>query len=86
MPLIVRADGRGFKKVLENCKKPYDPAVASSFAEASACFFKSSGLSPDLAFTFSDEISILFTEAPFSGRVEKIDSTIAGFLSAALSM
>ncbi|NMB86622.1 MAG: tRNAHis guanylyltransferase [Methanosaeta sp. PtaB.Bin018] len=86
VPLIVRADGRGFKKILENCKKPHDPAVASSFAEAAACFFKSSGLSPALAFTFSDEISLLFTVAPFSGRVEKIDSTIAGFLSAALSL
>ncbi|NMC10952.1 MAG: tRNA 5'-guanylyltransferase [Methanothrix sp.] len=86
VPLIVRADGRGFKKILENCKKPYDPSFASSLAEASACFIRDSGLSPALAFTFSDEISLLFTEAPFSGRVEKIDSTIAGFLSAALSL
>ncbi len=29
-PLVVRADGRGFKKILENCKKPYDLEFARS--------------------------------------------------------
>jgi tRNA(His) guanylyltransferase len=85
-PLVVRADGRGFRKLLEGCKKPYDIDFARSMAVAAVGFFIDSGLSPALAFTFSDEISILFLEAPFSGRVEKIDSVIAGFLSAALSL
>jgi tRNA(His) guanylyltransferase len=85
-PLMVRADGRGFKKLLESCEKPYDLGFARSMAHAAASFFVESGFSPVLAFTFSDEISLLFLDAPFAGRVEKIDSAIAGFLSAALSL
>jgi len=85
-PLVVRADGRGFKKILESCKKPYDLDFARSITSAAARLFRDSGLSPALAFTFSDEISLIFLEAPFAGRVEKIDSAVAGFLSAALSL
>lgn len=85
-PLMVRADGRGFKKILEGCKKPYDIDFARSMVAATVGHFWDSGLSPALAFTFSDEISMLFLEAPFSGRVEKIDSVVAGFLSGALSL
>jgi tRNA(His) 5'-end guanylyltransferase len=83
---VVRADGRGFKKILENCKKPYDPEFARSMARVAARLFLDSGLMPALAFTFSDEINLIFLDAPFAGRVEKIDSVIAGFLSAALSL
>ena len=85
-PLVVRADGRGFRKLLESCKKPYDIDFARSMAGSAARLFQESGLSPALAFTFSDEISLVFLEAPFAGRVEKIDSAVAGFLSAALSL
>lgn len=85
-PMVARADGRGFKKVLEASKKPYDIDFAKVMAEASACFFRESGLMPSLAFTFSDEISLVFLEAPFAGRVEKIDSLIAGFLSSVISL
>jgi tRNA(His) 5'-end guanylyltransferase len=83
---VVRADGRGFKKILENCKKPYDPEFARSMARVAARLFLDSGLMPALAFTFSDEINLIFLDAPFAGRVEKIDSVMAGFLSAALSL
>ncbi|MCX6677684.1 MAG: tRNA 5'-guanylyltransferase [Methanothrix sp.] len=85
-PLVARADGRGFKKVLEGCKKPYDIDFARSMAGAVESFFLDFGPTPVLAFAFSDEISLVFLEAPFAGRVEKIDSLIAGFLSAALSL
>lgn len=85
-PLVARADGRSFKKVLEECKKPYDMDFAKSMASAAGSFFVLSGLKPALAFTFSDEISLVFLEAPFGGRVEKIDSLVAGLLSAALSL
>jgi tRNA(His) guanylyltransferase len=85
-PLVARADGRGFKKVLETSKKPYDIDFARVMAEASSCFFRESGLMPALAFTFSDEVSLVFLEAPFVGRVEKIDSLIAGFLSSVISL
>lgn len=85
-PIVVRADGRGFRKILEGFKKPYDVDFARSIVAAAFGLFRDSGLSPVLAFTFSDEISMLFIEAPFSGRVEKIDSVIAGFLSSSLSL
>lgn len=85
-PLIARADGRGFKKILESRKKPYDLDFARSIVEATARLFEDSGLTPSLGFTFSDEISLIFLDAPFAGRVEKIDSVIAGLLSGALSM
>jgi tRNA(His) guanylyltransferase len=85
-PLIARADGRGFKKILESCKKPYDMDFARSMVEATVRLFEDSGLTPSLAFTFSDEISLIFLDAPFAGRIEKIDSVIAGLLSGALSI
>lgn len=85
-PLMVRADGRGFRKILEDCEKPYDLNFARLMAGSVARFFTESGLDPVLGFTFSDEISLLFLEAPFLGRIEKIDSLIAGFFSGALSL
>ncbi len=85
-PLIVRADGRGFSKLLYDAEKPYDLGFASSMAKATRAFFEESGLRLDLAFTFSDEINLLFMKAPFNGRIEKLDSVIAGFLSGALSL
>jgi tRNA(His) 5'-end guanylyltransferase len=85
-PLVVRADGRGFKKVLEESSKPYDLDFARSMVSAAKRIFLDFGPTPALAFTFSDEISLVFLDAPFAGRVEKIDSLVAGFLSAALSL
>ena len=85
-PLVARADGRGFKKVLEDSKKPYDIDFARSMVDAVESIFLDFGPAPALAFTFSDEISFVFLDAPFAGRVEKIDSLVAGFLSAALSL
>jgi len=85
-PAIVRADGRGFHKILEGRKKPYDLDFARSMAGAASRLFEESGLIPVMAFTFSDEISLLFSEMPFSGRVEKLDSVIPSFLSGSLSL
>jgi tRNA(His) guanylyltransferase len=85
-PAVVRADGRGFHKILESRTKPYDLNFARSMAGAAARLFGESGLTPVMAFTFSDEISILLSETPFSGRVEKLDSVIPSFLSGALSL
>ena len=85
-PVIIRADGRGFRKILENFEKPYDEGFARSMASGTARLFEESGLTPDLAFLFSDEISLLFTDLPFGGRIEKLDSVIPSFLSGALSL
>lgn len=85
-PLVVRADGRGFKKVLEESTKPYDIDFARSMVSVAVRFLLDFGPSAALAFTFSDEISLVFLDVPFAGRVEKIDSLVAGFLSGALSL
>jgi tRNA(His) 5'-end guanylyltransferase len=85
-PLAARADGRGFKKLLEGRKKPYDIDFARSMVRAAEGIFSDSGLAPAMAFTFSDEISLIYLKAPLGGRVEKIDSLVAGYLSAALSL
>ena len=37
--------------------------------------------SPQFIFTFSDEINILLSDVPFKGRVEKLDSVFASFIS-----
>jgi tRNA(His) guanylyltransferase len=85
-PLIVRADGRGFKKILEDFKKPYDLNFAQTIADATAKIFEDSGLAPAFAYTFSDEISLVFINLPFSGRVEKMDSLVAGSISGIMSL
>jgi len=85
-PLVVRADGRGFGTLLREAKKPYDLDFARAMAGAARKFVEESGLAPALAFTFSDEINLLFPEAPFNGRLEKIDSVVAASLSGHLSL
>ncbi len=86
-PLIVRADGRGFRRVLSGkFEKPYDKRFARGMAEAVKIFFENSGFDPKIAYIFSDEISFFFEHVPFEGRIEKLDSVIAGFLASALSI
>ncbi|MDR7666469.1 tRNA(His) guanylyltransferase Thg1 family protein [Methanosarcina sp. Z-7115] len=87
-PVVVRADGRNFKNALSGLgvKKPYDKAFARAIADTTELFIKKSGLSPLYAYTFSDEISFLFMELSFKGRLEKIDSIVASFLGSALTI
>lgn len=87
-PIVVRADGRNFKNTLLGLrlKKPYDQTFARVMADAAELLIKKSGLSPLFAYTFSDEVSFLFMELPFEGRVEKIDSVIASFLGSAFTI
>jgi len=60
-PLIVRADGKNFKRVLsDKFEKPYDERFAKGMAKAVEIFFLSSGFDPKLAYIFSDEISFFF--------------------------
>ncbi|WP_292487598.1 tRNA(His) guanylyltransferase Thg1 family protein [Methanohalobium sp.] len=87
-PLIIRVDGRNFKKTLsrQNLEKPYDNKFASAMTDAIELFFKKSGISPVFAYSFSDEINLFFNDITFDGRVEKLDSVIPSFLSSALTM
>ena len=87
-PFVVRIDGRGFRRALTSpgFEKPYDERFARAMADSTESFFNESGLNPQFAFLFSDEINLFFNEIPFNGRIEKINSIIPGFISSALTI
>ena len=81
MPLILRIDGRSFsnytKKLL--LEKPFDERLRNIFIEVSKDLMNE--FNPKYIYSFSDEINILFNNIPFEGRIEKIDSVLASFVS-----
>jgi tRNA(His) 5'-end guanylyltransferase len=87
-PVFVRLDGRTFHRLTDclGLEKPFDEFFHKGMVTTCTSLLAESGLNPDLAFTFSDEISLYFTKLPFSGRVEKIDSVAASFASSALTL
>jgi tRNA(His) 5'-end guanylyltransferase len=87
-PVIVRVDGRNFKESLARLrfKKPYDLKFEKAMVSAGRALMEASGLGPLWVYTFSDELNVFFTELPFDGRVEKLDSVVPSFLSSALTL
>lgn len=87
-PVFVRLDGRAFHRLTEclGLEKPFDEFFHKGMVTACTSLLADSGLNPDLAFTFSDEISLYFSKLPFSGRVEKIDSVAASYAASALTL
>jgi len=88
MPFFVRVDGRDFHAVAETLKveRPYDRKFARCFVKVAKAVFQE-GFDPVLAYTFSDEVNILFIkEAPFGGRIEKINSVLAGVASSSFTL
>ena len=87
-PVFVRLDGRAFHNVAEHLglEKPFDAGFSGAMERVCIRFLRESGLSPDLAYTFSDEISLYFSYLPFGGRVEKIDSISASFAASTLTL
>jgi tRNA(His) guanylyltransferase len=79
--IIIRADGRNFSNLSNELEldKPYDKFFANLMVDVCSDFFRE--FSPLLIFTFSDEINILLSEIPFKGRVEKLDSVFASFIT-----
>ena len=63
-----------------------DLAFAESMGAASEALVRRSGLPVQLVFTFSDEANALFREAPFDGRIEKLDSVVASFFASAVTL
>ena len=66
--------------------KPFDETFHRAMVNVSESLVSHSGLNPDFAYTFSDEISLYFSSVPFRGRVEKIDSIAASYAASALSL
>jgi tRNA(His) 5'-end guanylyltransferase len=87
-PVFVRLDGRAFHRLTEvlGLEKPFDDFFHKGMVATCTALIAESGLNPDLAFTFSDEISLYFTKLPFGGRVEKIDSVAASYAASSLTL
>lgn len=87
-PVFVRLDGRAFHRLAEclGLEKPFDEFFHKGMVTACTSLVADSGLNPDFAYTFSDEISLYFTKLPFSGRVEKIDSVAASYAASSFTI
>lgn len=83
---IVRLDGRSFHKLAKDLDlvKPYDENFYRVMANVCEDLFRE--FSPALVYTFSDEISLLLSNVPFDGRIEKINSVIASFTASSFVM
>ena len=75
--IIIRLDGRKFHSLSKalNLVKPYDENFYKIIENVCLDIFNQ--FAPKFIYAFSDEISILLDEIPFSGRVEKINSVFA---------
>ena len=84
--LISRLDGRNFHSLSKklNLKKPYDENFIESMVEVSKDIFKE--FSPLFIYTFSDEINVLLSEIPFSGRIEKLNSVFPSLAASSLTI
>jgi tRNA(His) 5'-end guanylyltransferase len=87
-PVFVRLDGRAFHRLADclGLEKPFDEFFHKAMVIASTTLVTESGLNPDFAYTFSDEISLYFSKLPFSGRVEKIDSVAASYAASSFTL
>ena len=77
--IIIRLDGRSFHKLALdlNLNKPYDEYFYKVMDSVCRDLFEE--FQSSFVYTFSDEISILLDNIPFSGRVEKLNSVISSF-------
>ena len=84
--IIIRLDGRSFHSFAQTMelKKPYDDNFCRVMVKVSKELFEE--FSPLFIYSFSDEISILLDKVPFNGRIEKMNSVIAGFASSSFTL
>lgn len=87
-PVFIRLDGRAFHHLADRLllEKPFDERFSAAMATVCHAMVAESGLNPEFAYSFSDEISMYLANLPFSGRVEKIDSVSASFAASALTI
>ncbi len=80
--IIVRCDGRNFRKLAKELRlERLDYRFHDCLVEAAFDFIINSGFDIRIAHVASDEISFLFNQVPYAGRIEKIDSITASLLS-----
>lgn len=87
-PVCIRLDGNGFSRLTRGFDRPYDVRIHHAMVGTAADLLERFGAAS--AYTMSDEISLLFaphtdeapSSLPFSGRVQKLVSVLAGYASA----
>jgi len=87
-PFFIRLNGRRFQAVSEKLKteKPFDKKFAMCLVKSGKAIFQE-GFNPVLVYVASDEINALFSHtAPFSSRVEKVNSVLAGTVSSTFAL
>jgi tRNA(His) guanylyltransferase len=84
--LILRLDGRNFHRLTNklDLNRPYDENFINTMVLTAKDIFKE--FSPLLIYIFSDEINILLSEIPFSGRIEKLNSVFPSLAASSLSL
>ncbi|RBQ24238.1 hypothetical protein ALNOE001_03550 [Candidatus Methanobinarius endosymbioticus] len=82
--IISRLDGRNFHNLTKklNLNKPYDDNFIESMVNISRDIFNE--FSPLFIYTFSDELNVLLSEIPFSGRIEKLNSVFSSLASSSM--
>jgi len=87
LPVIVRCDGKSFHSLTKGCKKPFDEDLIDCMNET-AIYICKNVQGCKLAYTQSDEISLLITnyennntESYFDNNLQKMVSVIAGLAS-----
>ena len=83
--IIIRLDGRKFHSLAKalDLEKPYDENFYKVISKV--CLDIYNQFAPKFIYTFSDEISILLDEIPFSGRVEKLNSVFSSVASSSFT-
>ncbi|HRV32233.1 MAG TPA: tRNA(His) guanylyltransferase Thg1 family protein [Candidatus Paceibacterota bacterium] len=83
---IIRFDGKNFSKYTSKFTKPFDNILSNAMNDAAIAVCKE--FNPRLAYTQSDEISILLTdiyniesELPYDGKIQKLCSIGASIVS-----
>jgi len=88
-PYIVRLDGHRFSKFTKGFKKPFDERIYNAMVHTTAELVKD--FNPSLAYTQSDEITLVFVPQldpngefknyAYNGRVQKLTSLLSGYCS-----
>lgn len=84
--IVLRIDGRNFHRISEELKleKPYDKSLANALAKAGISLCKE--FATRFIYIFSDEFNVLLGHVPFAGRIEKLDSVFASFVSSSVTI
>lgn len=87
LPILARLDGRAFHTFTRGLERPFDRGMSRLMVETTKFLVEETH--PLLGYTQSDEITLVWYEAPdstsetlFGGRLQKLTSVLAGMASA----